>query len=47
GIKTIAEKSLQRAYANTVRKLGINDKLFVMGSHFIIGEILKVSTKRT
>ena len=47
GIKATAEKSLQHAYKSTIRKLGKNDQLYVMGSHFLIGEILNLSTKRT
>jgi len=47
GIKGTTEKSLNHAYTNTIKKLGINDQLYVMGSHFLIGEILKVSIKRT
>jgi len=47
GIKATAEKSLHHAYKNTIRKLGKNDQLYVMGSHFLIGEILNLSTKRT
>lgn len=45
-IDTTGEKSLLQAYKSTIRKLGKNDQLFVMGSHFIIGEILNASTKK-
>jgi dihydrofolate synthase/folylpolyglutamate synthase len=46
GIKTSAEKLLNLAYTKAIKKLGKNDHLFVMGSHFIIGEILKVINKK-
>jgi len=47
GIKATFEKSFHHAYINTVKKLGKNDQLYVMGSHFLIGQILNVSIKRT
>jgi dihydrofolate synthase/folylpolyglutamate synthase len=47
GLKITAEKSLHHAYKSAIGKLGLNDQLYVMGSHFLIGEILSESTKRT
>ena len=46
GIKPSAEKSLNLAYRMAIKKLGKNDQLYVMGSHFLIGEILKVINKK-
>jgi dihydrofolate synthase/folylpolyglutamate synthase len=46
GIEASAEKSLILAYKCAIKNLGKNDRLYVMGSHFLIGEILKVINKK-
>jgi dihydrofolate synthase/folylpolyglutamate synthase len=46
GIRTSSEKSIIQAYKKILNNLEKNDQLFVMGSHFIIGEILKLFNKK-
>jgi len=46
GIRTNVEKSIIPAYMKTLENLKENDQLYVMGSHFIISEILKVIKKK-
>jgi dihydrofolate synthase/folylpolyglutamate synthase len=46
GINATAEKSILKAYKKATKNLGKNDQLYVMGSHFIIGEILKAIKKK-
>lgn len=47
GIKTESEPLIIPAYEKSVNRLKNKHKLYVMGSHFIIGEILKLINKRT
>lgn len=46
GIEASSEKSLIPAYKCAIENLGKMDQLYVMGSHFLIGEILKVIDKK-
>ncbi len=46
GIEASAEKSLLLAYKCSIKNLKKNNQLYVMGSHFLIGEILKVINKK-
>jgi dihydrofolate synthase/folylpolyglutamate synthase len=47
GRKTVSVGSIEKAFRYAVRKLGKTEQLFVMGSHYIIGEILRGSGKNT
>jgi dihydrofolate synthase/folylpolyglutamate synthase len=46
GITPFVEKSPHLAYEEAIKKLEKNNQLFVMGSHFLVGEILKVINKK-
>jgi len=46
GIKPFVEKTPNLAYEKAIKKLNKNDQLYVMGSHFIVGEILKAINKK-
>jgi dihydrofolate synthase/folylpolyglutamate synthase len=46
GIQPDEEKSIDRAFKIARQNLNKNDHLYVMGSHFIIGEILKTFNKK-
>ena len=45
GIGVESYKSIEQAYKQTQQKLTKNDTLLIMGSHYIIGEILNLSSK--
>jgi dihydrofolate synthase/folylpolyglutamate synthase len=47
GIAVEAVPEIDAAYARAAKELTGNDVLFVMGSHFLIGELLKTIGKRT
>ncbi len=47
GMEAIICKSITEAYAKTIQNMAKNDVLFVMGSHYIIGELLAFSGKNT
>ncbi len=47
GIKVDCIKSLEQAYSHSLLKLSNSDSLFIMGSHYIIGEILNLSSKNS
>jgi dihydrofolate synthase/folylpolyglutamate synthase len=46
GIQTSGEQSIVKAYHKAIKNLKNSDQLYVMGSHFIIGEVLKVINKK-
>jgi dihydrofolate synthase/folylpolyglutamate synthase len=46
GIQTVSESSIIPAYQKALKDINKNEQLFVMGSHFIVGEILKVIKKK-
>ena len=46
GVKVSTDRFPEHAYVKTIKKLGENDQLYVMGSHFLIGELLKVIHKK-
>lgn len=46
GIDTSSEESILPAYKRAIKNLKTDDQLFVMGSHFVISEILKVIKKK-
>jgi dihydrofolate synthase/folylpolyglutamate synthase len=44
--KSLIKSQIEDAYKFSLSKLEENDQLFIMGSHFIIGEILKTISKK-
>jgi dihydrofolate synthase/folylpolyglutamate synthase len=46
GIHVSCEPSIIQAYRKAKKNLKNNDQLYIMGSHFIIGELLKVINKK-